>query len=148
MDRFFLGTYTYTVDVQRRVPLHKDWRVGDPPPPFVLLPGRNRVIQMMPEELFREVMLAKAKHVSIGDAEKSLALARIGAVASHCGCDNQGRIKLTPLLMEHAGITGEVVMVGAMTTVQIMTPETWQAANADMDSVLDQIYQAEERGQL
>ena len=148
MDRFYLGTFTYAIDVQRRLPLPKEWRVGEEAPSFVLLPGRDRVVHAMPVELFKSSLLEKAKQVSITDPVKSRALAQMGAIAHHTTLDPQGRIKLTPLLMNHAGLSGEVVLVGGMTTIQLMAPETWQAASADIDSVLDHINQAEQLGQI
>lgn len=148
MERFFLGTYSYSIDSQRRVPLPKEWRNAEEPPSFVLLPGHHRTIHAMPEDLFREEMLARAKKISIADAEGQRWLKHVGSAAFQTSCDKQGRIKISPKLMAHAQLSDQTVMVGGMTTVQLMSPEVWEDDAVDMQTVLTQIYQAEVKGQM
>ncbi len=137
MDPIFVGTCKYAIDSQRRVPLYKEWRVGDESPSFVLLPGRGGTIHAMPESLFREVIVSRAKQVSIANGNQADALALMGSRAHFTSVDKQGRIKLTPELMEHAGIEDQVVMVGGITTIQLMSPEKWAAKDQNMEAVLD-----------
>ena len=136
MTPFFLGQQAYAIDAQRRVPLRKEWRTDADA--FVLVPGRAGVIQAMSESFFRQSIVDSAASMSIADREKSQALMVMGSKAVHAPVDKQGRIKLSPELMEHAGIRDQAVLVGAVTTIQIMSPETWETNNTDMDTALDQ----------
>ncbi len=47
--------------------------------------------------------------------------------AMDCGLDKNGRLLLPPVLRAHAGIEREAMWVGAMNTMEIWTPQTWQA---------------------
>ena len=141
MEKCFLGCYTHTLDSQRRVAIPKDWRnvPGVNDVLFYLIPGRHKSIQILPKELFETEILAKIKKVSFADDEKTRALGRIGSRASQSICDKQGRITLTKELMDHAGLTNQAVLIGALTTIQIMTPETWAENDMGNDEMLDQI---------
>ena len=141
MEKYFSGSYTHTIDSQRRVSIPKDWRKDDAGNDllFYLLPGRDRTIQVLTKELFENEILAKFKKVSFADPEKSRALARIGAKASQSTCDKQGRINLTQMLLDHAGLKDQAVLIGGLTTIQIMTPETWSKNDMGTDEMLDHI---------
>ena len=106
---------------------------------FYLMPGRDRSIQVLPKELFETEILEKFRKVSFADDEKTRALARIGAKASQSACDKQGRITLTSELLDHAGLKDQAVLIGALTTIQIMTPEMWSKNDMGNDEMLDQI---------
>ena len=148
-DQVYIGFHPHSIDAQRRVAIPKEWRKGaGDDAVFYLLPGRNQTIQVLPKELFEQAILDKVRKVSFANAEKSQALAMIGAKASRSSCDKQGRITMTQELMEHAGLKGEAIMVGAFTTIQIMTPERWNQSSMRTEDVLDQIERIQESGEL
>jgi len=148
-DQVYTGFHPHSIDAQRRIAIPKEWRkdAGDDAV-FYLLPGRNQTIQVLPKELFEQEILDKVRKVSFANAEKSQALAMIGAKTSRSSCDKQGRITMTQELMEHAGLEGEAIMVGSFTTIQIMTPERWNQSSMDTEDVLDQIERIQESGEL
>lgn len=148
-DQVYTGFHPHSIDAQRRVAIPKEWRkdAGDDAV-FYLLPGRNQTIQVLPKELFEQEILDKVRKVSFANADKSQALAMIGAKTSRSSCDKQGRITMTQELMEHAGLEGEAIMVGSFTTIQIMTPERWNQSSMDTEDVLDQIERIQESGEL
>ncbi len=137
----FLGSFTHSIDSQRRVAIPREWRfnVADPHPTFYLLPGRNFTIQVIPKALFEDEVLGKLRKVSFADEPKTRALARIGAKASQGVCDKQGRIKLTQGLLDHAGLRQQAVLIGGITNIQIMTVENWKKSDMGNDEMLDQI---------
>ncbi|MDP7395875.1 MAG: hypothetical protein QGF67_15580 [Lentisphaeria bacterium] len=148
-DQIYIGFHPHSIDAQRRIAIPREWRkdAGDDAV-FYLLPGRNQTIQVLPKELFEQEILDKVRKVSFANAEKSQALATIGAKASRSSCDKQGRITMTQDLMDHAGLKGEAVMVGSFTTIQIMTPERWNQNGMRTEDVLDQIERIQESGEL
>jgi len=148
-DQVYTGFHPHSIDAQRRIAIPKEWRkdAGDDAV-FYLLPGRNQTIQVLPKELFEQEILDKVRKVSFANADKSQALAMIGAKTSRSSCDKQGRITMTQELMEHAGLEGEAIMVGSFTTIQIMTPERWNQSSMDTEDVLDQIERIQESGEL
>ncbi|MCK5843973.1 MAG: division/cell wall cluster transcriptional repressor MraZ, partial [Victivallales bacterium] len=111
-----------------------------------LLPGRYNALQLIPSESFQE-LLAKARKVSFADSGASLALARLGSMAQECKCDRQGRFAIPQKLLEYAGLKEAAVMVGALTTIQIWSPENWSEHRATDESVLDEIQKIGERSE-
>jgi len=143
--RFFLGEYDYTVDAQSRIAIPKIWRgEAETEARYVLLPGREQMLQLIPEEAFNELLL-KARKVSFADRQGALGLATIGAMAQHCQPDGQGRINLSLRLKEHAGISDRAILVGAVTTIQIWQPETWKRLRLDSSRGLDIIQAIQEQ---
>jgi MraZ protein len=140
-----MGEYAHSLDSQRRVAIPTSWRKKGEDNIFYLLPGRNGALQLIPEESFKE-LLEKARRVSFADPAASLALARLGAMAQECKCDRQGRIAIPQRLIDYAGLKDDsVVMVGALTAVQVWAPEKWDQYRAADESVLDEIQKITER---
>jgi MraZ protein len=94
--------------------------------------------------MFQE-LLAKLRQVSFADAQAAVALATIGSMAVMCEPDKQGRISLTPKLMEHAGIRGAAVLLGAVTTIQIWEPARWEARRMNSQKGLDVLQALQEK---
>jgi MraZ protein len=138
----YLGEFEYAVDAQRRLAIPGAWRAADGG--FVLLPGREQSLQLVPAAMFQE-LLAKLRQVSFADAQAAVALATIGSMAVMCEPDKQGRISLTPKLMEHAGIRGAAVLLGAVTTIQIWEPARWEARRMNSQKGLDVLQALQEK---
>ena len=138
----YLGEFDFAVDAQRRLAIPSAWRgEGDS---FVLLPGREESLQLVPAAMFQE-LLAKLRQVSFADAQAAVALATIGSMAVLCQPDKQGRISLTQKLMEHAGIRSGAVLLGAVTTIQIWEPGRWNKRRMDSQKGLDVIQALQEK---
>jgi len=140
----FTGEYEHTLDGQRRVAIPTSWRSKEGKNLFYMLPGRHGALQLIPEAAFSE-LLDKARKTSFADPAASLALARLGAMARECKCDKQGRIPIPQRLMEYASLGDSVVMVGALTTIQIWSPEVWMKFRMADEAVLDEIQRIGER---
>jgi len=144
-DIFYAGEFEHAIDAQRRIAIPSAWRSGADGGRFCLLPGRHQTLQLVPYEHFHAQLLEKARKVSFADADASLALARLGALAQECRCDKQGRIPLPQRLMEYAGLRENAVLVGALTTVQVWSPEAWRRMQTSDEQVLDVIQKIGER---
>ena len=140
----FTGEYEHSLDSQRRLSIPTCWRRKDSENIFYLLPGRHGALQLIPEESFSE-LIAKARKVSFADPSASLALARLGAMAQECRCDKQGRFKIPQKLLDFAGLKDSAVMVGALTTIQIWSPDKWNTVHTADESVLDEIQKIGEK---
>ena len=135
--RCYLGRHEYRVDTQRRIALPKAWRPQSPSENgYFLLKGRERSLQLVPSRVFLP-FLQKLLSVSFANREAAMALASFGEGTEEVACDRQGRVTLTPHLLEHSGIDGPAVMVGAVTTIQIWNPESWEANRMESDDFMD-----------
>lgn len=146
LGRWFTNEFDVAVDKQRRVAIPKAWRGATAEENhFFLLPGRGGSIQLVEAATFHE-MLAKLRKVSIADPNAARAMAVIGAMMHDCTCDKQGRISLTPKLMEHAKLNDRAKLVGALTHVQVWAPEQWERDTAmDTEGGLDILQQIQEK---
>jgi MraZ protein len=132
----FTGEYVHSIDSQRRVAVPRQWRVDGLK--YYLLPGRDGVLQLVPEYYFKD-FLDKVRKVSLTNAKVGRALALLGARAQECQCDKQGRISLTEKMKEYASLDAELVMVGAFTHAQIWNKQAWDKQAEETDDVLDVI---------
>jgi len=145
MESWFLGEYECSIDGQRRVAIPKVWRGPcDGKAHFFLLPGRDRSLQLVPADTFRE-LLSKLRQVSFADATAARAMATVGSMAQEVACDKQGRFALSQRLVSHAELTDRAMMVGSVASVQIWQPARWQAQQMDSDTCLDVIQGIQER---
>jgi len=141
---FFFGEFEHSLDPQRRIAIPSNWR-KEKKTKFFLLPGRHNALQLIPPSIFNE-FIAKVRKVSFADAASSLALVRIGSVAQECECDSQGRISIPQKLIEQSGLKNQVVLVGAVTTIQIWSKVNWNLfQKSDQNDVLDVIQKIGER---
>ena len=135
----FLGEHSYSLDSQRRVSIPKVWRQSEGRSVFYLLPGRDRCLQLISEEIFSDLK-KKIRQVSFTNPKVSRALAKLGAMAQECVCDKQGRISLSAKLKSYAGIDSDIVLIGAITTAQLWAKGSWEELNNDdPDALLDVI---------
>ncbi|MBN1865281.1 MAG: hypothetical protein JW808_10305 [Victivallales bacterium] len=140
----YTGEYEHVLDGQRRIAIPTCWRVSGGGDIFFLLPGRHGALQAIPDVTFQG-LVEKARKVSFADASASLALARLGSMAQECRCDKQGRIGLPHRLIEYAGLKDAVVMIGALTSIQLWSPEKWRLFRTADESVLDEMQKIGER---
>ena len=135
---FFFGEYEHNIDSQKRIAIPSPWRKNGTPQ-FVLLPGRGNYLQLIPIKTFKEEFLDKAKKESFVNASSALALARLGSKAQECSFDKQGRVKLSPALLESAKISTSAVLIGAVSTIQIWSKDEWEKNKPSDDSYLDEV---------
>lgn len=135
MEQFsFVSNYTHAVDAQRRIAIPSEWRKKDGETSFYLLPAKEHIVQLIPKEVFYEQIIRKAQKMSLADARLQRDLALYASRAQNCICDKQGRIQISQQLMDHGGFRDKIVLVGALSLIQLWTPERWEAANQDKEN--------------
>jgi MraZ protein len=121
--RCFFGRHEFAVDGQRRLSIPSPWRREEPVATrFILLPDSNGSIQAIPADDLEETF-AHLRRRALWDEEAQAALQAIGEYGQNAVCDRHGRICVEPALLEHAGISDRAVLVGAMVTFHIWSPE-------------------------
>jgi MraZ protein len=138
-ELLFLGEYEHSLDSQGRLAIPKTWRRKEEENRFILVPGRNKTLQLIPYESFKENFLEKAKKVSLANAEGALALARFASKAQECKCDKQGRIQLGPGLLKYASLKSGVKLIGSIWYAQLWDIDRWIESQADEDEFFDEL---------
>ncbi len=117
--------FVFSMDGQGRIAVPADWRGNSCR--FVIIPGKDATLQMYPAEVFQERILPKFKKLSPTNANDLAKLRELGSIMLKCTCDKQGRIQLTPGLIQHAKLDKRVALVGSVDFVQILSAERWEA---------------------
>lgn len=140
----FLGEFEHALDSQRRLAVPSDWRLKDVDPRFILLPAKSSIIQVIPFKTFNEVILNKAKRLSLANANDVRDLAVLGSRAQVCACDKQGRIQISPKLMEHARLKDKAILIGSLWHIQLWAPDAWAGAQGAGEGFFDVIQKISE----
>jgi len=122
----FLGNFSYTVDSKGRINIPADFRhqvTGTAS--YVLFPGLERCIYVLPEEEWERIHQRLQSPFSSGAKERLLQRRMYGEAARRF-CDEQGRIPVPSKLLEHAGITREVLVLGVSNRIEFWNPTEYQ----------------------
>ena len=133
--------FVFSIDAQGRVAIPATWRKTDTKSVFMLIPGKERTLQLYPAEVFSERILPKMKALSAANPDELRKLRQLGSQIFTCECDKQGRIQLPAKLQEYAGLQKRAALIGSGDFAQIMTADRWEeeqkAQAALSDSFLD-----------
>ncbi|MEY4375190.1 MAG: transcriptional regulator MraZ [Candidatus Eisenbacteria bacterium] len=142
----FLGTENYSIDDKnrlvvpagmRRVTGHKE-----PLKDFVLMRGLDGCIWLYAEEDWKRLE-DLLQRLSTGNKDQRM-FARTALVgANKVTVDKQGRITITPSLMDHAGLRKDAVLHGQVGRIELWSPERFQEAlvgdAADFDALGEKV---------
>ena len=135
------GQCEYKLDSQRRVAVPSDWRSQSPTGCFVLIPGRDKTLQIYTEEVYNERIGSKLNNLSPSNPSDLKKLRMLGALTFKQQCDKQGRIQIPKELMEYANLKDNVAFIASHNFGQIMDGARWraelEALNEAGDSFLD-----------
>jgi MraZ protein len=131
-----MGEFRHALDPKKRLTIPSEWReqFGDEPS-LVVLPGMNRkCLMLLPaSDVARRVQNAIQSR-SLTDARSRQVASRLGSMGSRLEWDGQGRIRVKDELMALAGLSSEVVLVGALDVIELWSPENWAAENNASDA--------------
>lgn len=119
----FIGNHPYRIDEKGRLKLPADF-ARDLGPSFAVTRGLNGCLWLIPDAEWR-AFVERLRGTSLFD-DTNLPLRRffIGS-AEVTSLDNQARLTLPPLLREYAGITHEIVVMGADRVVEVWARDRW-----------------------
>jgi MraZ protein len=120
----FVGTFVHSLDPKKRLTIPSGWRaqVGTPRSLYVLPHVHDPCLCVFPAaEMMRR--LKRMHQHSIAD-RKARQFARVLASQSDLvSWDTQGRIRIKDLLLEFAGLTDAVALVGALDSFELWNPD-------------------------
>jgi MraZ protein len=120
----FVGDYLHNLDPKKRLTIPSGWRaqVGTPRGLYVL-PGLDRkcLVVFRAGEMARR--LEKLRQHSMADPKVRQFARILGSSADLVPWDNHGRIRIKDKLLEYAGLTEQVVLMGALDRFELWNPE-------------------------
>ncbi len=130
----FVGDYLHQLDGKKRLTIPAEWRelIRADDRLFVLPKMKEKCLSVYPSaEMNRR--LEELRQMDIPEARKKQ-LARVLASRSvWIPADTQGRIRVKDELLEYAGITDTVRLVGTFHGFELWHPEGWQQSLAGVD---------------
>ncbi len=120
----FFGEYTHQLDAKNRIRIPAKFKteLGND---YVFHKGANGTIEVFPTSAMEKLM---AKYqVDIADTELMEAFIEFTSTFSNAQEDNQGRVVLPEGLKDHAEIDKDIVTIGAVDHLVIMSVERREA---------------------
>lgn len=129
----FLGTHTPKMDDKGRFFLPMKFR-DELCDGLVITRGQDRCLAVYPQHVFMEmtqqITSAPGTVKQVRDFQRMLA-----AGASLETPDRQGRLTVAPALRAYAGLTKEIVVVGAINRVEVWDAGAWEEYSKAQESV-------------
>ncbi len=120
--QFFCGQYPRRLDAKNRLTIPSEWRFkAEGSAVYLALPNPVGCISVYSPEMVGQLVEA-ARQSTLSSPAKQRALSALGRLACRVSCDKAGRIAIEPRLLEHAGISGDVVLVGEFTKFHVWEP--------------------------
>ncbi len=135
----FLGTYQHTLDNKNRLIIPSKFRSVLRDSLCYVSKGFDNCLEIRGADNFYKWA---QKLSEIPEAKnKARALKRkIMALSEDVKCDSVGRIKISNRLLEHVGITKDVVIIGNNSKFELWSPDVWEkykADNIDIEDIAD-----------
>lgn len=120
----FLGQYERSLDDKCRLAIPVELRNGLAPG-AILTRSFDNCLCIYPAARWESLALAINDLPDVRPEVRDLARSLFGS-AVPCDFDRQGRVVIPAFLREHAGLTGEAVVVGVNSRVEIWDREAWR----------------------
>lgn len=133
----FMGRFQHALDGKKRLTIPSAWRdlVG-PPAQLVALPSLSeKCIWVYPARDWN-VRLAQLRKVSSADEAVRHVLRMVASRSEMLTWDAAGRLRVSDDSLKHAGLTGQVVLVGAFERFELWEPEQWKLQEEAVDSTV------------
>jgi MraZ protein len=119
----FLGQYERSLDEKSRLAIPAELRSGIGAG-AVMTRSFDTCLCIYPAAKWEALARAVDDLPQVRPEVRALARALFGG-AVPCEFDRQGRVTIPPFLREHAGLDGDVVVVGVSSRVEIWAREAW-----------------------
>lgn len=127
---FYTGLFRHSLDDKARLTIPSAWRYAHAEEDtFLATPHPDGYIAVLPPSEV-EKLHAKFSDMKLSDAAAQAFAARFFSQTQGFSFDKAGRIGLASLLLAHAGIDKDAVLVGSLTKFNIYSPARWQQEEA------------------
>lgn len=130
---FFVGEYTRQLDDRGRFILPAKIREKLSGIVYITKAPLEKCLNLYTEEEWESISEKVASLPGSIDTNVSKFTRKLFSRALTCELDKQGRIPLTPKLIEAAGLKKDIVLVGANSKLEIWDAEEWDKINEDDD---------------
>lgn len=130
---FFVGEYARQLDDRGRFILPAKIREKLSGTVYITKAPLEKCLNLYTEEEWESISEKMAALPGSIDTNVSKFTRKLFSRALICELDKQGRIPLTPNLLEAAGLKKDIVLVGANSKLEIWDAEEWEKMNEEDD---------------
>jgi MraZ protein len=137
----FVGSFTHSLDAKRRMIFPSSWRnlIGETNQLFAFPhPDQKCLYIYTVSEMLRR--LDRLREGGAVDAADQQAIRSFTAGADMMLWDAQGRVRLSEALMAHAEVKNRIVLVGALTRIEMWAEENFDLALPQDSSVAENTF--------
>ncbi|HDP99650.1 MAG TPA: division/cell wall cluster transcriptional repressor MraZ [bacterium] len=128
---FFVGEFKYSLDQKGRVNIPAKYRkatADDGSGKYVIVYDEEiNCLYVYSDEAFEKKFVSIIDQLSEAKKEHRAYMSMIGENATDAVLDKQGRITIPPIFLRKAGITKDVLIIGAFTKIEIWDPAAREA---------------------
>jgi MraZ protein len=132
----FLGSYLHQLDGKGRVSLPAPFRREAAEQSFVLLQAYAPSLSLYPQGSWKDVE-DRLRELLRHQPEARMYVLSVMSSAVQVEPDGHGRILVPSRLQESAGLSGEVLLVGAIDRIELWNPQDFESAVAGKASEFD-----------
>jgi MraZ protein len=123
----FADSFQHTLDEKSRVTIPIEWRriVGVPERLFVMPDPEDPCLCAYPARNAQRIQ-EKVRAMTMADGKGRRYARMLGSRSEWLAWDGQGRVRIKDELLQFAGITSSVVLVGTIEYFELWSPERWQ----------------------
>ena len=130
---FFVGEYARQLDERGRFILPAKIREKLSGTVYITIAPLEKCLNLYTEEEWESISQKVAALPGSIDTNVSKFTRKFFSKALTCEIDKQGRIPLTPTILEAAGLKKDIVLVGANSKLEIWDAEAWEQMNEEDD---------------
>ncbi|HJR18752.1 MAG TPA: division/cell wall cluster transcriptional repressor MraZ [Actinomycetota bacterium] len=131
----FLGEYQHSLDAKGRIILPSRFR-GRLESGLVLSKGLDGCLWVMSLDDWERFSL-RLNEISVADSRGRDTARFFFAGASEDRPDKQGRISIPEPLRRHAGLEGDVIVLGTGPRIEVWNPERWERKRSSVEDNLE-----------
>jgi len=131
----FRGTFDYSLDAKNRLTVPARFRTALAEG-VVLAKGLEACVTLWPVKAFDEFAQAALEGLHPVAPERAQLKRFFNANSLDTELDSAGRVGIPPFLLEHAGLSKEVVVTGADDALEIWDRAAWSTYNAQLSSAV------------
>ncbi len=133
-----MGRYPYRLDPKRRVtiPATLRNRMGNPQQVVVMLDlARLNCLNLFLEHEI-EARMEPLRSAALTNVRAANFLTWAGSITETLDVDNQGRIRIRDNLLDRIGVKRDIIMIGALTRVQVWAAENVPSEQEAFDNII------------
>ena len=138
----FLGTFNYSIDAKGRVSIPAKFRKYinlEANNNFIMTRGIVRCIDVYPQEYWQEEVHSRISQLDDFDLEESNFKRRLLELAAEDHLDSQYRLLVPKNLIEFAGISKDVIILGQNKKIEIWDPTVYDEHKSQDTTPFSQI---------